>query len=63
MDRRNDYSAMINDCTSSKVLFKISKDLSGQDKTIALPKNVCLEALPDKFCTFSIVKLFKLGKV
>ena len=43
---------MINDFTSFKVLFKISKDLSGQDKTIALPKNVLSEALPDKFCTF-----------
>ena len=54
MDRRNYYSAMINDFTSSKVLFQISKDLSGQVKTIALPKkiNVPPETLPDKFCTF-----------
>ena len=52
MDRRNYYSTMINDCTSSKVLFKISKDLSAQDKTIALPKMSTPEELPDKFCTF-----------
>ena len=43
---------MINDCTSSKVLFKISEYLRSQDQTIALPKIVPPEALPDKFCTF-----------
>ena len=62
VDRRNYYSAMINHCTSSNVLFKTYKDLSGQDTTIALPKNVPPEALPGKFCTFFINNVVQMAK-